>query len=223
MNDTYMFWSNAGEHVIGRANIDGSHVWQRCISTQTQPLETVAEGIAVDAQHVYWTTYPADTIVQANLEGTDIQRLVALQGVPGGIALDTEPGSGISSVGRRVNPLLRPFCSARRPSLLAPTPKDGVRLPPLWSPTVVPRLAELDIDEHWGGKIASGRGLNPTYGPHGGYYRQPVLAQLQASDIRRCVPGGRLVYTRFIVREQVRPGGPMGKWFAWNPNMCRGI
>jgi hypothetical protein len=79
------------------------------------------------------------------------------------------------------------------------------------------------LEIHWrssGGKIAIGRGLNPTYRPHGGYYRQPVVIELRASLIRRCKPGGRLVYTRFTAREQLRPGGPMGKWFAWAPNMC---
>lgn len=226
VNDTYVFWSNAGEHVIGRANLDGSHVWQRCVGTQTQPLETVAEGLAADAQHVYWTTYPADTIVQANLNGTDAHRLISLRGVPGGIALNPEPESGISSNASACQ-------SSTPPVLLGPTTIVGGPYEEGWgdvAPAVVSNggaaASGTISDIHWsswGGKIARGRGLNPTYTPHGGYYREPVIAELRASDVRRCVPGGRLVYTRFSVTEQIRPGGPMGKLFAWAPNLCVGI
>jgi hypothetical protein len=72
----------------------------------------------------------------------------------------------------------------------------------------------------WGGKVAVGRGLHPTFKPRGGYYPRPVVTELRAYRVRRCEPGQRPVYTRFSVRDQVRPGGPMGKWYVWARNIC---
>ena len=75
----------------------------------------------------------------------------------------------------------------------------------------------------WGGETATGKGLNPEYTPHGGYYRTPLVVELRASDVRRCVPNGRLVYTRLTEREQVRPGGAMGEWRTWVGDLCTGF
>ena len=220
VNHSYVFWANGGEHVIGRANLDGSHVWQRCMSTGTQPLETVPEGIAVNAQHVYWTTYPADAIVEANLDGTDIQQLISLRGVPGGVAFDPEPGSA-SSAGASA---CQPFHPA------APSRPDEHRRRPLRRRLGRGRTGRGLERRSFGERLEklgrqSGYRIRPESDLQApwSYYQQPVIAELRASAIRSCVPSGRLVYTRFIVREQARPGGPMGEWFAWNPNLCRGI
>ena len=74
----------------------------------------------------------------------------------------------------------------------------------------------------WGGKVATGRGKNPAFKPHGGYYRRPVTIELHASDIGRC-GSGPLVYRRLKVREQTRPAGPLGRWFLWSGSktLCR--
>ena len=72
----------------------------------------------------------------------------------------------------------------------------------------------------WGGKVAVGRGLNPIFMPQGGYYARPAAIELRASAVKRCTPGGPLVYTRLTAREPSKPGGPFGRWFTWAPNMC---
>ena len=226
----YVFWSNDGEHVIGRANLDGTNVQQRCIDAQTTPLETVPEGLAATDAHVFWTNFPADTIGRANLNGMHVDdHFIRLQGVP----------EGVAAVGDDNPPSPNGRCSSTKPIILFGSAGGGVRYVAVgyfaagWgevAPAVISNggaAASGTISSihwtSWGGPVATGRGLNPTYTPHGGYYRKPVVIELHASNVRRCTPGGRLVYTRFTAREQVRPGGPMGKWFAWAPNMCKAV
>ena len=72
----------------------------------------------------------------------------------------------------------------------------------------------------WGGEVAIGWGANPVFKPEGGYYRHAVKIELRASGIRRCTPDGPLSYTRLMVREPSRPGGPIGRWEPWATNMC---
>ncbi len=67
----------------------------------------------------------------------------------------------------------------------------------------------------WGGKVAIGYGLNPTYKPGGGYYATPVRIELKALDIGLCYKGGPRTYRKLVAREPSRPGGPMGAWFLW--------
>jgi hypothetical protein len=66
----------------------------------------------------------------------------------------------------------------------------------------------------WGGAVARGRGRNPIFKPHGGYYRRPVVALLKAVDIGPCE--GRDAYLRLLIREPRRPGGPLGPWRSWS-------
>lgn len=228
VNGRYVFWSNDGEHVIGRANLDGTDVSQRCISAQTRPLETVAEGLAADAEHVYWTTYPADTIARAKIDGSGVEaHFIAVKGVPEGITVAVESGAASSSSSNR-------GCGTSTPPLLlGPTNQAAGPYGAGWgevAPAVISNggaAASGTVSQiswtSWGGKVAVGRGLHPEYTPHGGYYPKPLVMELHASDIRRCKSGGRLVYTRFTVREQVKPNGPMGKWSAWASNMCTGF
>jgi sugar lactone lactonase YvrE len=228
VNDRYVFWSNIAEHAIGRANLDGAHVSQRCITTETVPLESVPEGLAADTRHVYWTSYPADAIGRANLDGSAVdERFIAVDGVPEGIAVTASgrAASPPSGAGR---------CrTSKPPLLLGPTGQSAGFYASGWgevAPAVISNggvsASGMISNVHWtrwGGKVAVGRGLHPTFAPGGGYYRRPAVIELRASAIRRCKPGGRLVYTRFTTRQQVRPGGPMGKWFAWAQNMCTGF
>jgi hypothetical protein len=67
----------------------------------------------------------------------------------------------------------------------------------------------------WGNATAYAYGLNPIFKPQGGYYREPGRIELRAYRIARCVPGGPTAYTRLEARVAGRPGGPLGKWFAW--------
>jgi hypothetical protein len=73
---------------------------------------------------------------------------------------------------------------------------------------------------HWGAPTATGSGRAPTYKPGGGYYAKRVRVQLRATRLRRCPGGHRRAYTRLIVREQTKPGGPFGNWFAWTLDLC---
>ena len=55
-----------GPASIGRANLDGSAVNKSFIATgDADPY-----GVAVDAQHVYWTNLAAGTVGRANLDGS---------------------------------------------------------------------------------------------------------------------------------------------------------
>jgi hypothetical protein len=73
---------------------------------------------------------------------------------------------------------------------------------------------------HWGAATATGSGRAPTYKPGGGYYAKRVRVQLRATRLGRCPGGHRRAYTRLIVREQTKPGGPFGDWFAWTLDLC---
>ena len=74
---------------------------------------------------------------------------------------------------------------------------------------------------HWGAATATGSGRAPQYRPSGGYYAKRVRVQLRATRLGRCPGGHRRAYTRLIVREQTRPGGPFGDWFAWTLDLCK--
>lgn len=65
----------------------------------------------------------------------------------------------------------------------------------------------------WGAGTAHGYGMTSIFKPGGGYYPKLVTAELRAQDLGKC--GSRTAYTRLFVREPKRPGGPLGKWFAW--------
>ena len=73
---------------------------------------------------------------------------------------------------------------------------------------------------HWGAATATGSGRAPTCKPGGGYYAKRVRVQLRATRLARCPGGHRRAYTRLIVREQTKPGGPFGDWFAWTLDLC---
>jgi hypothetical protein len=68
----------------------------------------------------------------------------------------------------------------------------------------------------WGGKTASGVGLNSIFKPHGGYYNKQVHIQLRATDLGRCTAKGPLAYRKLMAREPSKPGGKDGKWFSWS-------
>ena len=67
----------------------------------------------------------------------------------------------------------------------------------------------------WGSASAYAQGLNWIFKPQGGYYQKPGEIELRAYRIGQCVAGGPHAYTRLQARVAARPGGPLGKWFAW--------
>ena len=68
---------------------------------------------------------------------------------------------------------------------------------------------------NWGGGSATARGLTWLYRPSGGYYSKPGAIELRAYRLGQCVAGGPPAYTRLVVRVAIRPGGPLGRWYAW--------
>jgi hypothetical protein len=74
---------------------------------------------------------------------------------------------------------------------------------------------------HWGSDIA--RGLHPIFKPGGGYYRKPSHSRLKAYDLGHCAGSHRRAYRRLKVRDQKRPGGPLGHWYLWSGarNLCK--
>ncbi|HXW79341.1 MAG TPA: hypothetical protein VEJ84_07565 [Acidimicrobiales bacterium] len=68
----------------------------------------------------------------------------------------------------------------------------------------------------WGTAQAVGYGQTYIFKPGGGYYAGSVRAELRASALGHCAPGGPLAYTQLAAREPSQPGGPLGRWFAWS-------
>lgn len=68
---------------------------------------------------------------------------------------------------------------------------------------------------NWGSASATGHGLTWLYRPHGGYYGKPGAIEFRAYRRGQCVAGGVQAYTRLAVRVAMRPGGPLGRWYAW--------
>jgi virginiamycin B lyase len=83
----YVYWANYHPQngtTFGRANLDGAGVNQSLVSAATDSI-----GIAVDAQHIYWTNTVAGTIGRANLDGTGVnQFFIAGVSSPEGVAVD---------------------------------------------------------------------------------------------------------------------------------------
>jgi hypothetical protein len=77
---------------------------------------------------------------------------------------------------------------------------------------------------NWSGASAYARGLAWIFRPGGNYYGKPGVIELRASRIGRCTRRGPHAYTFLQVREPVRPGGPLGRWFAWGgwKSICKG-
>ena len=79
----YVYWTNASNGTIGRANLDGTNVNSSFITGADNPI-----SIAVDAGHVYWGNTNGARISRANLDGTNVD-LSFITGVyPAGIAVD---------------------------------------------------------------------------------------------------------------------------------------
>ncbi|MDE0468306.1 MAG: T9SS type A sorting domain-containing protein [Candidatus Poribacteria bacterium] len=201
-----IFWTNAGEHSIKRANLDGSN---------TEDLVTSAQGlkypndIALDfaGGKMYWTTISVrklgediryqhigeHKIQRANLNGSNIEDLITHGlDVPLGIALDVEYGKMYwTNAGER---------KIQRANL------DGSNIEDLVTSTSVPGLirpAGIALD------IASGKMYWTDLGEHkiqranlDGSNTEDLVTRTQGvwqpSDIALDVEGGKMYWTNWV-------------------------
>jgi hypothetical protein len=81
----HLYWDEAENvRAIARANLDGSHVDQHFIDVR-------AQGLAVGAGHVFWSTFPTGVIGRARADGTHVERRFA-RGVKRAHTLAVSPG-----------------------------------------------------------------------------------------------------------------------------------
>lgn len=99
-----VYWANSSRNTIGRANVDGSGVNESFIGGGNDPF-----GVAVDAQHLYWTNYGISphgtTIGRANLDGTGAdQRFITGADQPAATTVDRQhiywANTGSGTIGR---------------------------------------------------------------------------------------------------------------------------
>jgi hypothetical protein len=104
VNSQHIYWSNdlGPQGSVGSANLDGTGVNPRLISTQASE----ARGVALDGQYVYWANTYSGVIGRANLDGTAaVPTLIGDAFAPGlslgapiGVVVDSgPPGSAITS------------------------------------------------------------------------------------------------------------------------------
>lgn len=76
---------------------------------------------------------------------------------------------------------------------------------------------------NWGSASTTAHGLTWLYRPNGGYYAKPGAIELRAYRLGQCEAGGERAYTRLAARVAVRPGGALGRWYAWGGwrTVCR--
>jgi hypothetical protein len=78
---------------------------------------------------------------------------------------------------------------------------------------------------NWGSAVSYGRGLIPIYKPKGGYYPKLATVELRASKLSQCPGEDRRAYTYLQARVPKKPGGKLGRWFAWAgaKNICESL
>jgi outer membrane protein OmpA-like peptidoglycan-associated protein len=84
--DAYVYWGDATNGTVGRADLDGTDVHRDLIvRTHRPPLL----GVAADGKHVYWTSLFGFSIGRANLDGTSVdQTFIATAHPPTGVGVD---------------------------------------------------------------------------------------------------------------------------------------
>jgi hypothetical protein len=86
----YIYWGNWAylNGAIGRANTDGTGINQGFASSAPLNGDATTPAVAVDEQHLYWTTY-GYSIGRANLDGSGTnQDFITGANFPEGLAVD---------------------------------------------------------------------------------------------------------------------------------------
>jgi virginiamycin B lyase len=79
----HIYWANAGNGTIGRANLNGTGASQSFITGASFPA-----GVAVNGSHLYWANNGTNTIGRANLNGTGAsQSFITGANGPTGVAV----------------------------------------------------------------------------------------------------------------------------------------
>jgi streptogramin lyase len=82
---TYLYWAD-GASAIGRANLDGTGVSQRFITTGG----TFPYMVTVSSDFLYWTSPLSGTIGRASLDGTDVnERFITGANSPVGVVVSS--------------------------------------------------------------------------------------------------------------------------------------
>jgi len=80
----FVYWGDAENDWIGRANNDGSGVNPNFIKTGEEPV-----GVAVDASHIYWADQDGNAIGRANIDGSGVDNsFIAGVTEPTGVAVN---------------------------------------------------------------------------------------------------------------------------------------
>jgi hypothetical protein len=98
----FVYW--ADRNAIGRVALDGSHVRRRFIVLPREPFAGVADGLASDGTHIYFSRCHDHTIGRAGLDGSHVEKAflsIGRASCPQGLAAAgrylywTELGSGM--------------------------------------------------------------------------------------------------------------------------------
>jgi streptogramin lyase len=88
LNKSHLFWTNAGQNAIGRANLDGGQVTPIWV-----PDASDSYGVDVDSKHIYWGNYGSGTTIgRSTLAGKSVkQSFITGADNPTGVAVDNLP------------------------------------------------------------------------------------------------------------------------------------
>jgi len=99
-----IYWSNADDNTIRRANVDGTEV-EQVVASQINNWPT---RLAIDnqGQKLYWTEYEAGNIMRANLDGSNVETVLQTTN-PGHIALafGGQTHTAVEAVKKPVHPV----------------------------------------------------------------------------------------------------------------------
>ncbi|MDE0397703.1 MAG: putative Ig domain-containing protein [Candidatus Poribacteria bacterium] len=70
-----IYWTNAADSKIQRANLDGSHI-EDLITTSDGLIHPVTLALDIEREKMYWSDFTADRIQRSNLDGSNIENLI---------------------------------------------------------------------------------------------------------------------------------------------------
>jgi hypothetical protein len=144
-----IYWSNGSgnTHSVARANLDGTGVDLTFIP------DVHADGVAVDAGHVYWSTFVDGTIGRADLDGSALDQSFitgpAVGEVPGAMAVDSQHIYWVSEVSNNSYIFRANLDGSGAIGLLPATGSEGVAVDAgqvYWTNTEADTIGRADLD-----------------------------------------------------------------------------